>query len=59
MQISRVDVVVSGTEFTLSSTTELLVPHKTNTKIKAVNLKLFFIINNYIKEPFLFLLDIF
>ena len=46
------DVVVSGTELTLSSTTESLVPHKTNTKTKGIILKLFFITNNYIKEPF-------
>ena len=43
------DVVVSGTELTLSSTNESLVPHKTNTKTNAINLKLFFITNNYIK----------
>ena len=46
------DVVDSGTVLTLSSITESFVPHKTNTKTKAINLKLFFITNNYIKEPF-------
>ena len=47
------DVVVSGKELTLSSTTKSLAPHKTNTKTKAINLRLFFITNNYIKEPFM------